>query len=267
MATIILSTNNNPDYSFYLPITCFVYEYFNWKPLAITVGDSKQYSLIQEEINLRTNARLVNVNEIVEYKSETIAQCIRLYAPSIIEDENEYIMTGDVDMIPLNSYFNRDFDKYNAYGYDLTDFTQFPICYVGMNKIGWKKLMNLEDNKMIECLLRDLKNEPKSTSTIWSEYWDTDQHILTDRIKKFGTNNFNIINRGKEDTGYAFKRVDRGNWIWDKNYEYIDSHLLRNAFTDDVFAKTYQLISHTLKNTDCSWMLDYQKNFKKITNE
>jgi hypothetical protein len=127
--------------------------------------------------------------------------------------------------------------------------------------------MNLEDNKMIECMLRDLHNETKSTSSVWCEYWDTDQHILTKRIKDLGVNNFNVINRGKETNGYAYKRVDRGNWVWDKNIEYIDSHLLRNPLNDENFQKTYDLISHTLKNADCSWMLDYHKNFKNLINE
>jgi hypothetical protein len=265
MATIILSTNNNPDYSFYLPITCFVWEKFGFTPLSIMVGESNVYSLIDEEIKLRTSGKNVFINEITPYRSETIAQCVRLYAPAIIKDN--YILTGDVDMIPLNSYFYRDFDKYNAFGYDLTDYTQFPMCYVGMDKNGWKSLMNLEDNKMIECMLRDLQNEPKSTSNIWEEYWDTDQHILTKRIIHFGVQNFNVINRGKETNGYAYKRVDRGNWNWDKNVEYIDAHLLRNSYEDATFQKTYELISHTLKGVDCRWMLDYQKKFKKIINE
>jgi hypothetical protein len=116
-------------------------------------------------------------------------------------------------------------------------------------------------------MLRDLQNEPKSTSNIWEEYWDTDQHILTKRIIHFGVQNFNVINRGKETNGYAYKRVDRGNWNWDKNVEYIDAHLLRNSYEDATFQKTYELISHTLKGVDCRWMLDYQKKFKKIINE
>jgi len=267
MATIILSTNNNPDYSFYLPITCFVWEKFGFTPLSIIVGESDVNSLIDEEIELRTSGMNIFISEIAPYRSETIAQCVRLYAPAIVENENDYILSGDVDMIPLNSYFNRDFDKYNAYGYDLTDYTQFPMCYVGMDKKGWKSLMNLENDKMIECMLRDLKKEPKSSSNIWEEYWDTDQHILTKRIRDFGVHNFNVINRGKETNGYAYKRVDRGNWSWDKNVEYIDAHLLRNSFEDATFEKTYELISHTLKGVDCSWMLDYQKKFKKIINE
>jgi hypothetical protein len=89
MATIILSTNNNPDYSFYLPITCFVWRYFGWSPLSIIVGESKLYSLINEEVILHSNGKNVFVDEIPPFKSETIAQCVRLYAPSLISDSNE----------------------------------------------------------------------------------------------------------------------------------------------------------------------------------
>ena len=62
MATIILSTNNNPDYSFYLPITCFVWEKFGFTPLSIIVGQSNVYSLIDEEIKLR--ARTTSFNSL-----------------------------------------------------------------------------------------------------------------------------------------------------------------------------------------------------------
>jgi hypothetical protein len=260
MPKVVLSTNNNLDYYFYLPITSFVWNYFGFEPISFIVGESEKDSIVVEYLK-QTPSKIIRIKENPPYRSETISQFIRMYASCCLEDDNEYLIMGDVDMIPLSSYLYRDFDKRNCFGYDLTGFSEVPICYVGMYAKKWREFLNLEYGKLEENLFRDLDTiKYKALGETFGEYWNTDQDFLTKKIKEYGEHNFQFINRGLEN-GLAYKRIDRAKWEWKKNETYIDSHLLRPSFDEQNFIKTYELISNTLKDVDCSWMIDYFKKF------
>jgi hypothetical protein len=266
MSKVILSTDLNEDYLFFAPLTAFCWSYFGFKPIIYIIINenvqSKNLNLVIQTLHsLNINCDVyVSVNDS-DFKDCTIAQTIRLFGWKN-EDDNDYVILGDIDMIPLNSFLNRDFDKLNVFGFDLTGKTQVPMCYVGMKKMFWEKVIKNDKNLTeYEDTLNSLSLiSSNSTSNQFDDYWFCDQIILTDSIKSFGENNFNFIDRGNETNGYAFKRVDRGNWEWQKEKEYMDSHLLRNPKVN--FDKIYDLIQNYIKK-DCSWMKEYYKNFFK----
>jgi hypothetical protein len=266
MSKVILSTDLNEEYLFFTPITAFCWNYFGFTPIIyIIINDkikSRNLGLVIKILNtLKINCKIFIVQNNSNFKDCTIAQTIRLFGWEN-ENENDYIVLGDIDMIPLNSFLNRDFDKLNVFGYDLTDRTQIPMCYVGMKKKFWENVIHSEKDKSeYENVLISLsKISSNSNSDDFEKYWYCDQIILTDSIKSFGENNFNFIDRGKMNNGYAVKRVDRGNWNWDKNEEYMDSHLLRNPQKN--FSQIYDLIDNYFKK-DCSWMKEYYSEFYK----
>lgn len=265
MATVILSSNQNLDYLFYAPLTAKVWNHFGFKALNFVVGKSEIGDFINKTMLEKTNSEIYELPESNVFRSDTLSQFCRMYGACVVEDENEYVLLGDIDLIPLNSYTYRDFDKMNIINFDLTDRTEVPVCHVGMYVKKWRELLNLKYGNVEEQINRDLElMSHKSKSKVWEEYWNTDQDFLTKKIKDFGFDKFNFIDRGREPSGYAYRRVDRGNWNWSKDIEYIDSHMLRNPYSDENFNKTFDLIQYTLKNVDCSWMKEYHTEFKKL---
>ena len=263
MPKIILSSDQNIDYLFYVPITSFVCEYFGFKPVVIILGKSKYSELVYEYTKKYTSAEIVEIDAIPNYKDATIVQFSRLYAACIEPDENEYLITGDIDMLLLNKYLYRDFDKRNLYGYDLTSYYQYPICYIGMQTKDWRSLLNLEYGKFIENMTRDLNEEKLATSQHFEDYWFTDQRFITRKIKEFGEENFQVINRGTIN-GCATKRIDRiydYTWNVQPGDDHIDCHLLKNGFVKDNFDKVHNIIKMKVDGSD--WMIDYMNEFKK----
>lgn len=148
------------------------------------------------------------------YRPETIAQCIRLLCGHYC---NGLLMTADSDMIPLSDYWHSNSNEITCYGYDLTDRTQIPMCYVAMDASKWRELF--PEKTIVELL----DKYPCAKSNKWEDYWGTDQIILTERIMK---HRWTSIERGR--TGdYAKGRIDRGNWEHTFSYPEpkIDAHM------------------------------------------
>jgi len=176
------------------------------------------------------------------------------------------LLTSDVDMLILNYYFNRDFDKMNLYGPDLTGFVHYPICYIGMKCKKWRELLNIEYGKFNENIIRDLEEEKElALSEKFTDFWFTDQRFITRKIKEFGEDKFNIVNRG-HNAGIAIKRIDRiipKTWEVSPGEDHIDCHLLKEGYNYDNFNKIYEILKMKL-NVDLSWMKQYVKEFNEI---
>lgn len=269
MPKIILSCDQNQEYLFYVPITTFVCEYFGFKPLVIILGKSKYTDLVYEYTKKFTNSEIIEIDSISPYRDTTIVQFSRLYAACLIEDEDEYIMTGDIDMLILNNYLYNDFDKMNLHGSDLTGYVHYPICYIGMTVKKWRNLLDLEYGKFKENMLRDLEEEKKlATSEVFTDFWYTDQRFITRRIKEYGEDKFNIVDR-THNAGFAVKRIDRAlplTWDIKCDDDYIDCHMLKNGYVEENFNKILNVIKLKV-DKDSVWMKEYREKYIKIINE
>ena len=265
MAKVILSSDQNIDYLFCVPITSFVWGYFGFKPMIIILGKSKYTDLVYEYTMNYTNSEIFEIDSILPYKDCTIVQFSRLYAACLERDTNEYLLTGDIDMLILNKYLYRDFDKMNLFGPDLTGWLQYPICYIGMTTDKWRNLLNIEYDKFHENMIRDLKNDIFSSSSKFEHYWYSDQRLITKKIKQFGENNFNIIPRGTDVNlgGMATNRIDRSHWIFDLNKDYIDCHMLMPAWNDNNFKMIHDVIKNKIERNS-EWMIEYREKFLEI---
>jgi hypothetical protein len=270
-ARVVLSTDLNPEYLFYAPISAWCWNKFGFSPMSLVVFDDKFSSqeprkkLVWEtfdKLGLPEPKIFYNLTKI---RTATLTQVIRLYG-FMLAKSNDYVLLGDIDMIPLNSFLYRDFDKVNVFGYDLTDFTQIPMCYVGMSKEEWKETVPLNKeipvmpNLIYTHLLSILQEHENTYSNDFDKYWYIDQQILTECLKNKGFDKINFINRGKLPSGYAKGRVDRGDWRWNAE-EYMDAHLPKNPLKN--FESVKQLIDEKIGgNTD--WMIDYKNKFQQL---
>jgi len=263
MPKVILSTNHTINYIFFAPITCFMWNYFGFKSILTILGDSKYKEIVYKYINKYTDTEIFELEDIKPYREDTQVQISRLYGACLDNNDNEYIITGDIDMIPLNRYLYRDFDKRNLFGFDLTWWSTYPMCYVGMTVKDWRDFLDLEYGKIKDNMTRDLLTEPLALSQEFNDYWSTDQRFLTKKVIEYGVDKFQSIERGRHAEGFADKRVDRWKWHFTPGEDYIDCHMY-NPLEKERFNKNYEVISNTIKDKDTSWILEYYEKIKEI---
>ena len=183
---VIISSNSNPDYEWYLPLVKWAWNKLGWEVVCLRPFKSDIY------------------------REETITQCIRLYAALLPQFEPcDMLMTSDADMVPLSDYWKPHPGTITTYGHDLTNYNHVPICYVAMSVANWRDVMRLETN--IESdMLRDLENSAALSSVKHGDnigWWSVDQDIITERLKH---HSFVNVHRGIEPgSPYPTGRVDR----------------------------------------------------------
>lgn len=218
--TVIISTNANPDYCFWLPICEAFWNRAGFEVFAFTNGSSKELDFALTNFK----GKSYHIGNIEGVRHETVSQVSRLFGHLFI---NGYLLTGDVDMLTLDDkYFNPKETNITVYGHDLTGFTQYPICYIGMTSEKWSQIM---EAKTIEQGIYDLCKSTyrsKNASDDFYKWWDIDQTAITDRL--LGSQ-ITHIERGVDDvTGFAKGRYDRGNWAEPSCR--IDAHMPHNKW-------------------------------------
>lgn len=271
---IILSVNSNVDYLYYTPLTCWAWRKLGWEPILFFNGKpSDAYGFIYEmESMIPGNTKHLIVEG--EYRSDTITQISRLYGTCVVDG---YIMTADIDMVPLSDYWQPNHNKITVYGHDLTGFTDYPICYIGMDSLKWADVMNIKDDDYNKHIKRDLDGLPQAKSTDFYQYWGTDQNHITARLKKYGLSNVDFINRGQYSNGYAKGRIDRGAWSLDHE-QFIDCHMHRDIFKAfqnkdhehyNLYVKkwneTLEMLYRIWPEENWDWFIQYTQEYAKLT--
>jgi hypothetical protein len=222
--TIVISTNDDPNYINYWPYVTKAWNKLGWNTLTFYLGANK----IQEDIN----NKIVKIDPINEYRDETVVQVSRLFGHKHID--YGIIMTSDVDMMPLSDYWKPKYEDITVYGFDLTNYKQIPICYIAMNSLNWEKI--IPENSIEELL----NKYDYAKSDKFNEYWYSDQQIITEKILK---HKYIQIDR-KKNKRLAFGRIDRSRWNETKNDDTIkiDAHLPRpfnQKEVEELFKKYY----------------------------
>ena len=218
---VVVSSNNNPDYYFYLPYVEKAWASFGWD-LCVMVTHDVDISKLDTRLDTTI---IIKLPEIDELRDATVAQAGRLYAANYLP-EDALIMTSDMDLIPMKDYWNPNVEDVTVYGHDLTDYTYFPMGYTAMSGASWKHYLNCTlDTK--RDMLRDAQETEVAFSDDWEKWWNFDWDLLTKRLthlKKLG--GVTMIKRGRRLTGtYAYGRVDRGDSMKvPPNEELIDIH-------------------------------------------
>lgn len=255
---IALSVNSNPDYLYFTPLTCWAWRKLGWEP--IIMAEVGVLSNPYIDLALKKSIRLKKPEG---YRSDTITQVSRLYAACV---QDGYIMTGDIDMIPLSDYWQPTQDEITIYGHDLTGYGHYPICYIGMPSTRWVEVMGLTSKDYNSLIKRDLDALPQAKDPDFYKYWFTDQELITKRINETQFKK-NIVKRGQYKNGYAVGRVDRGAWSLDHDV-FIDAHLhhqVHHKGNEWKFNQILDLLYKVWPNEDFSWYIDYHHKFKKLT--
>ncbi|HUM52980.1 MAG TPA: hypothetical protein PK431_14245 [Chitinophagales bacterium] len=241
---VVISCNNNPDYLFYAPIVTWAWNKIGWGTIIYLCSvDKKNSSFISNKL-IEAKVTAIIPCDIEKYSTETVSQCIRLYAANNFEwygyksSKSEFLlMTSDVDMLPLSDYWKPNEKSITAYGRDLSD-EHYPMCYLSMNIELWEDVMTLTGS---------VKSDLERDLNIYENNWTCDQTIITERLNK--RSDVVRIDRGiDKSTGYPIGRCDRSSFLNSlKQKERVDAHLFRNGWESDKWDNLIFLLDENFK--------------------
>ncbi len=265
---VVYSTNNNPSYIFYWPLVHWAWQKLGWIPIGIHIENREDVTLkllVSETIQKNMSGKSIEmIFDFIylgpNYETAMLAQVSRLYAASCqgLADD-DYLMTSDIDMLPLGNHWDTDYSKITCWNHDLAGFGHYPICFIGMPVKEWRRIMMLDN--AAECIIRDLDNLSQAKSPNPEERWCVDQDLITMRLKPLEKT---VINRGVLPNGYAYGRVDRSAWTLNHK-ELIDCHMLRDIWKNkENYDKTMELLRTVWPNESFAWFEEYVKEFAKL---
>jgi hypothetical protein len=215
---VVVSTSNKEDYYFYAPFIEKAWNDLGWQLCVMITAQTNE-----ADLKLNNPETVVIKMPVIEgLREETIAQASRLYAANYLP-EDAVIMTSDMDLLPLQNYWNPKAEDITVYGHDLTDYTYYPMGYTAMTGAMWKQIFKLNGDTANE-LVRDAKEIGLAYSDDWGQWWNHDWQLLTTRIKQSGIP-VRFVNRGRRaGSCFAYGRVDRGDSMQTPNETLIDAH-------------------------------------------
>jgi hypothetical protein len=215
---VVISTNDNPDYYQYIPFVCKAWNNLGWKVICFTRERNINLEHLQDGYN-----HFYQLKGESKYRDETLVQVSRLFGAYCFDG---LIMTADGDMMPCSNYWQPNDNEITCYGHDLTGYGHYPICYIAMNSSQWKRVMDITDEDLMIQIERLLDKYENASSDNWEQWWQVDQDIITEKLKKETVNS--ILRGGDNRFGLAKGRIDRFNWSETLNVENpIDAHMPR----------------------------------------
>jgi hypothetical protein len=263
---VVFSMNEDMMYGFYAPITALSWIRLGFTPIIIATNSTNNYIIDKlRELNCivyishEVNYFDTNINKHINMNSINNAQISRLFASTLLHNDT-YLLTSDIDMIPLMAKYYYSYDeKYqiNIYNSD-QDFLnkeEILICYIGAKVKIWKELMNIRNDDNIEDSMIKSLIDNNITLT-----WSTDQKLIYNNIVNnwmplYGNNTVEWANKQKW-------RLNRGK-TWRKyDVEHTDCHCLRPAYTDENWNKLYNdLLVYIFSDDKLQWITNYKNEF------
>lgn len=219
---IVVSSNNNPDYLFYLPYMEKAWNSYGWT-LCVMVTDDVDISKLKYN-NLDTH--IYKLPNIPGLRTESIAQAGRLYAANYLPADS-FIMTSDMDLLPLSDYWKPNEEQTTIYGHDLTDYSFYPMGYIAQSSEKWKQAMILTGDTCFDMLRDAHQYAHLAFAQDWESWWNWDWTMITNRMKP-NASQYTFITRGRQSNGFAYGRIDRGNSMAHVEGELIDAHCENN---------------------------------------
>lgn len=254
---VVFSTNENPMYSFFAPLTAWAWAHrVGWRSLVL-VSEGVQ-PLVREAVQWAGG----EVLEVPQggWPTSTLLQVARIVAAAAIEADDDVLTTSDVDMLPLDAAYFHALDVAAADVHVQGNhratlrYHQYPICYVTMTVGTWKRVMRTGTTRNLSAPMAPLLRA--------SMGWDYDQVLLIDAVEGANaTVKFYDWSGSRRMDYRQRKRKGRGLPSWQEG-AYIDSHLLRPGFTSENWPKLRaSLLDHVLDSQALAYFEGYRKRF------
>lgn len=277
---VVLSSNHNENYYFFLPILARTWRRIGYEPLFLLY---KNRELWQEKSRtayvhdlLARNERILFVHPDTKFDIATIMQTCRLFGSAVSGmKDDDYLLTSDADMIPLSAqYFNQQSPEAlvhifgaDAYGDILQGVIppRFPLCYLGARSKVWKEILNIGSGNVDTELAKSFEGRV--------DQWDNDELFFAEKLKGHPffagelqrNGGDRLYSKGRCQLlartwplGMARGRIDRGRWGFDGSTEFIDCHALRPGYSDP---ETLGRILEVYFPQDAAALMDYVRTF------
>ena len=221
--TVILSSNDNPNYIQFWPIVSEAWNLMGVEPILIYTGEQK--------LNLKGN--VINFFS-KNMDSSFVAQNIRILYPSLLD--GNICLVSDIDNLPLSkkyfvdSVLSYNDDSFIIYRPDACPPNMISMMWNAARSSTWKEIFNIDSEKNLEKYLRKWYTKKY---TIEGTAWYTDQIKLRKYVNKFSKKNKSRIVE-LDDTEMGFFRFNRNrlekhfNMIQENpNLEFTDFHMPR----------------------------------------
>jgi len=221
--TVILSSNDNPNYIQFWPIVSEAWTLMGVEPILLYTGEQK--------LNLKGNVINFYSKNI---DSSFVAQNIRILYPSLLDGNT--CLVSDIDNLPLskkyfiNSVLDYENDSFIIYRPDACPPNMISMMWNAANSSTWKEIFNIDSERNIE---KYLKKWYTKKYAIEGKAWYTDQIKLRKYVNKFSKKNKSRIVE-LDDTEMGFFRFNRNklkkhiNLINENpNLEFTDFHMPR----------------------------------------
>jgi len=221
--TVILSSNDNPNYIQFWPIVSEAWSLMGVEPILIYTGEQK--------LNLKGNVINFFSKNI---DSSFVAQNIRILYPSLLDGNT--CLVSDIDNLPLSKKYFVDSvlsfndDSFIIYRPDACPPNMISMMWNAARSSTWKEIFNIDSEKNLE---KNLKKWYTKKYAIEGTAWYTDQIKLRKYVNKFSKKNKSRIVE-LDDTELGFFRFNRNrlekhfNMIQENpNLEFTDFHMPR----------------------------------------
>lgn len=247
----INSSDPNDTYSFFIPIVARAWKRLGYSPVSLLLGKEQLWTSNPKDAfclqKTKEESQVFFVSGVDGYRNATVMQVCRVVASAIQSfHEDDYLLTSDVDMIPLSgSYFkSQDIQKrFHIFSADAyADITKglfppkFPMCYLGARAGLWRDIMGIRT---------DFDSEVAKVVRCSGGEWGHDEMYCSARIMNHPVFKGDLrrehggYSKGECQLmirtwpfGHADRRADRDGWCFDGRRDLIDAHCFRPGYKD-----------------------------------
>jgi hypothetical protein len=230
----IISSDLNPAYSFFLPLTAALWRHVaSHRPTALLTGTCEDWRAHpQGSVALRhlreQGADVFWIGTVTGHRSSTVAQVSRLFAGCLDLPAEDRLLTADVDMWPLAPVFRDDGDVTlhygNAYAHEAVP--KWPLCYVGAKASTWREIMGVGVEPIAGIIQRHLDERLAADEDSWAA-WNHDEEEFARRLVAWPGHPERCVTVPRRG-GPPVDRIDRSAWPAAPNADgMVDAHLPR----------------------------------------
>ena len=236
---VFLAADENPDYADLMRMTAVFYERIGWTPIAFPV--------------LKYWAR--------PYRSASAAQCCRLYCACFPFADNDWVLTGDADMIPIDRKYFRQGEARNAVAFyaNFWDGQRVNMTFKARAKT-WRELMGITPSNTLHGMTQAVLQQARELGLDRQQEWGLDETVLSQRLAESRIP-VERLHRNEVRRGQAAQRIDRVDWNLDQPNGVIDIHCMRQPFSDENWPKLLAAIEVAAPDM-VSWTREYGESLR-----
>jgi len=268
----VLSVDSNPDYLFFVPMTCAFWKEIGYQPFVILIdtGITDEMRNLVFEATEKVGGHIKVLEHIEGYRTCNVAQISRLYAaadPYFSDDD--YLLTDDMDKFVIDyMWFNQQNVNKDIHIYDPDElnYKRLKIGNIGMKASVWREVIGIENtsirDNLIKCFQKNL-----SKNSDWNTGWNLDEWILTSSVfnSQYYPDKCQNFERGGNRWGVRNGRICRG--AWDQTFKacmsdkIIDVHLHRDPYKGKIWDDTVTIMKKVFPKKQVENFIEYKEKF------